>query len=164
MGGGFDGVTVADVYLTSDRKYWIVNFRAGGKEPYLFVTIDAKTLMSKVNYGEWRSLDELKALYIAEIQSLGNPCRKPQKITMGSKEIWKVPVIYAKNSTGSTVKYIYVDIATGKSRNTLEDFNRAAGTDGWLTLKEVDAVITKKGWNRPRSSPFRDVLRDLYPE
>jgi len=166
MGKGFDGVTVDDVYLTSDGKYWVVNFRAGDIEPYLFVTIDAETLMSKVNHDEWRSLDELKAIYIAQIQSLGNPWREPQKITMDNKEIWKVPVItdFYQNGTDKTVKYIYVDVATGKSKNTLENFNSAAGTDGWLTLKEVDAVINKQHQNHSEQSQFRDVLRDLYPE
>jgi len=164
MGEGFEDVTLDDVYLTSDKRYWIVNFIAGGKEPYLFVTVDAKTLKSKVNYENWSSLDELKATYIAQIQSLGNPWRIPQKMTMGGKEIWKVPIVtdFFENGTDKTVKYIYVDLATGKSKNTLEDFNKAAGTDGWLTLKQVDEVITKQNWNYPEQGPFRDVLRDLY--
>lgn len=166
MGEGFKDVTLDDVYLTSDGKYWIVDFLAGGKEPYLFVTVDAKTLKSKVNYENWISLDELKATYIAQIQSLGNPWRKPQKMAMGGKEIWKVPIVtdFFENGTDKTVKYIYVDVRTGKSKNTLEDFNKAARTDGWLTLKQLDAVITKNNWNYPEQGPFRDVLRDIYPE
>lgn len=166
MGENFEYVTVEDVYLSSDGKYWIVDFLVGDAEPYLFVTIDAKTLKSRVNYGEWRSLDELKASYIAEIQSLGNPWRKPHKITMDGKEIWKVPIVtdFYENGTDKTVTYIYVDVATGKSKNNLEDFNRAAGTDGWLTLKQVDELLTEQGWNYPEPSPFRDVLRDVYPE
>ncbi|BDZ70056.1 hypothetical protein [Methanobacterium petrolearium] len=160
--------TVKDVYLTSDGKYWVVKFYdpPAPKGPYYWtVTIDAKTLMSKKDDDEWRSLDELKASYIAQIQSMGNPCRKPQKITMNGKEVWKVPVVTEfENGTDKTFKYIYVDLKTGKSKNTLENFNRAAGTDGWLTLKEVDAVINKQHQNYSEPSQFRDVLRDLYQE
>lgn len=166
MGLNFDQVTVKDVYLTSDGKYWIVNFRAGGIEPYLVVTIDSETLMSKVNDDGWGSLDGLKAGYIAQIQSLGYPLRNAQKVTIEGKEIWKVPVVteFENNGTEKTFKYIYVDVETGKSKNTLEHFNEAAGTDGWLTLKEVDAVINEDNMRPSKPKPFRDVLRDLYPE
>nr|WP_319372963.1 hypothetical protein [uncultured Methanobacterium sp.] len=72
LGVCFDLFTVKDVYLTSDEKYWKVYFDAGPKEPNLVVTIDAETLMSKEYDGEWKSLDELKASYIAQIQSMSN--------------------------------------------------------------------------------------------
>lgn len=166
MGKNFHMFDVKDVYLTSDKKYWIVKFDSSPKKIDFIVTIDAKTLMSKVNDGEWRSFDELKALYIAQIQGLGNLCRYPQKVTMDGKEIWKVPFAtdFYENGTDRTVKYIYVDVTTGKSKNTLEDFNKAAGTDDWLKLKQVDAVLTKKNWEYPKSKPFRNILRDFYPE
>ena len=88
---------------------------------------------------------------------------------MNGKEIWKVPVVLSPNNEDSIFGYIYVDVATGKSKNTLEDFNRAAGTDGWLTLKEVDDVINGGDYQlnyltRLKQTPFMDVLRDLYPE
>ena len=49
-----------------------------------------------------------------------------------------------------------------KSTNTLVDFDTAAGTNGWLTLKEVDDTINKIN-NLPEPQ-FRDALRNLYPE
>jgi hypothetical protein len=139
------------------------------------VIIDAKTLMSESNVTgdeEWNSLDELKASYIAGIQT-DDTLGKPQKITMDGKEIWKVPVNTIADVSGKdAVKYIYVDLATGKSKNTLDSFNKAAGTDGWLTLKEVDDVINSGNYQsnyltdlKPtEKNPFKDVLRDLYPE
>jgi hypothetical protein len=174
FGTAFNEVTVEDVHLTDDGKYWIVGIDPNDAVPHVDVTIDAKTLMSKRNlegeYGEWRSLDELKASYIAEIQA-NHALSKPQKITMGGKEIWKISIVTDINDeTGAkTVKYIYVDIATGKSKNTLDEFEKAAGTDGWLTLKEVDGVINKGDYQLNylydrEPGQFRDVLRDSYQE
>lgn len=170
---------VTNVYLTPDKKYWKVDMSTSGADPHVQIIIDAKTLMSKrndVNSDEWRSLDELKANYIAEIQtdepdsygSLG----KPQEITMDGKEIWKVSVNTTDESGKNTVKHVYVDLTTGKSKNTLNEFNKAAGTEGWLTLKEVDDVINKGDYQinylvdlkQTEKNPFRDVLRDLYSE
>jgi uncharacterized protein YpmB len=170
FGSSFNDVTVEDVYLTDDGKYWIVGIDPNDSVHYVEVTIDAKTLMSKRNdEGTWRSLDELKANYIAEIQTDGiygiiGSLSKPQEITMGGKEIWKISMNATDESGEDTVKYVYVDLATGKSKNTLDYFNNAAGTDGWLTLKEVDDVINKGDWDYPEPRPFRDALRDLYSE
>jgi hypothetical protein len=161
FGEGFSRVTVDDVYLTPDGKYWKVNISTSGLDSHGQVTIDAKTLMSKGDDEKvWMSLDELKASYIADIQTNGPQSvgsnGEPQKITMGGKEIWKVSTQYDDmDGTGPHVAYVYVDLVTGKSKNTLPSFNKAAGTNGWLTLKEVDNVINKE---------FRDVLRDSYPE
>ncbi len=174
FGTSFNEVTVKDVHLTPDGKYWIVGIDPNDAVDHVDVTVDTKTLMSKRNlegkYGEWRSLDELKANYIAEIQA-NYAFGKSQKITMGGKEIWKVSMVTDINDeTGAkTVKYIYVDVATGKSKNTLDEFKRAAGTDGWLTLKEVDGVINKGDYQLnylydQEPGQFRDVLRDLYSE
>lgn len=160
-GVGFASGDVDSVYLTPDGKYWIVNLHQ--KEKWN-VTIDAKTLMSKEDDGEWKSLDELKATYIAEIQSEGS-LGKPQKITMNGKEIWKIPEyhedIYENGSSTREVTYIYVDVATGKSKNTWSEFNRAAGTNGWLTLKEADYISFKMFIGSP---PSEDALRYLYLE
>jgi hypothetical protein len=162
-GIGFARGDSDSVYLTPDKKYWIVNLHS--KEKWN-VTIDAKTLMSKGDNGEWRSLDELKAIYIADIQS-DSPSGKPQKITVNGKEIWKVPVyhenIYENGSITHETTYVYVDIKTGKSKNTWGEFNRAAITGGWLTLKDVDAIIERMGIGPPLISS-RDALRDLYSE
>ena len=161
---------VNNVYLTDDGKYWKVDMTTSGKEPHVQVIIDAKTLMSKRNdeFGEWRSLNELKAIYIAEIQA-NHPLGKPQKITMGSKEIWKVPVVLSSNYEDSILGYVYVDVASGKSKNTLDEFKKVAGTNGWLTMKEVDDVINTGDYQLNylttlKQTPFRDVLRDLYHE
>lgn len=165
---------VNNVYLTDDGKYWNVDMTAAsGKDPHVQVIIDAKTLMSKVNYedeagDEWNSLDELKANYIAEIQT-NYPLGKPQKITMEGKEIWKVPVLLSSNNENSVIGYVYVDLATGKSKNTLDKFKKVSGTDGWLTLKEVDDVINTGDYQLNylttlKQTPFRDVLRNLYLE
>ena len=157
--------------LSSNKKYWIVHMSMG--EPFdWIVTVDPKTWMSKKN-GEslegtkntWRSLDELKAKYIAELKTVTYKdlyIGKPSKITLDGTEIWKVPV-YKSNSQGMNatynekeiVGYVYVDLVTGKSKTFL-------GTGGWSTLKEVDETITKIG--SPSSPPFKDALRDLYQE
>lgn len=177
FGVSYGEITVTNVNLTPDRKYWIVGIDPNDAVNHVDVIIDAKTLMSKRNlegeYGEWRSLDELKASYIAEIQA-NYALGKPQKITMGGKEIWKILIVTDINDkTGAkTVKYIYVDLATGKSKNTLDEFKKAAGTNDWLTLKEVDNVVNNGNYQlnylvdlKPtEKNPFRDVLRDLYPE
>ncbi len=181
----FNEISVTDVYLTDDGKYWKVDLYAEGKDPYTQVTINAKTLMSKRNDdGEgWRSLDELKASYIADIQTNGpesiDSNGKPQKINMGGKEIWKVSTHYMDGDGQECVAYVYVDLATGKSKNTLPSFNKFAGTDGWLTLKhgwltlkEVDNIINRGNKGDYPSNylvdlgpgPFRDALRDSYPE
>lgn len=168
---GFDSATIKSVHLTSDGKYWIVEiYNSVYQDGFDVVTVDAKTWASKINSSyepnssyTWRSMDELKACYIAEIQSSVEDMSKPHKITMNGKEIWKVPV-YDKDSydlgKSEKVEYVYVDVATGKSKNTWDEFNNASGTDNWLTLKQVDDTISKMyGWE---PIPFRDTLRDLY--
>ena len=80
--GGFEGDPIKSVNLTSDRKYWIVEtYTSFYKDQIEVMTIDAKTWTSKIDDGEWKSLDELKAYYIVDIQS-DSPSGKPQKITM----------------------------------------------------------------------------------
>ena len=100
---GFESDTVKSAYLTPDKKYWIVNMEDAGDYGGIF-TVDPKTLMSKQNNGEWRSFDELKAIYIAEIQirTYGDGgVKKPYKVTIEGKEVWKVPVyIYNYNEKG----------------------------------------------------------------
>lgn len=160
--------------LTPDEKYWIVKM-----DDLIVVTVDAKTLISKQNgdlnqpANTWQSLDALKAQYIADIQSNGDETvGESHKITLNGKEIWKVPIYtIVSNWQGGyddqLVGYVYVDIATGKSKKLYSDifydiycyiFNDTPGTDCWLTLKEVD----KK--NRWWPTPFRNALRNLYQE
>lgn len=170
---GFDSATIKSVHLTSDSKYWVVEiYNSVYQDGFDVVTVDAKTWASKINSSYepnlsyiWRSLDELKAIYIAEIQSSTEDVSKPQKITMNGKEIWKVPV-YDKDSyelgKSEKVEYVYVDVATGKSKNTWNEFNNAAGTNSRLTLKQVDATINKMYVSGP--IPFKNALRDLYLE
>ena len=184
---GFDSSfsdRIVNVSLTSDGKYWIVNIREYGDRELIF-TIDAKTLMSKRNSWEetedtWRSLDELKASYIAEIQSVNIAgiqsvgtayLERPYKVTMEGKTVWKVPIRYTNIEDQEFLDYVYVDVATGKSKNTWNEFNKFAGTDGWLTLKQVDDTINKIQKETDASfgiptlnPPFKDALRDLYPE
>jgi hypothetical protein len=160
--------------LTHDEKYWIVKI-----DDLIAVTVDAKTLISKQNgdlnqpTNTWQSLDALKAQYISDIQSNGyETVGEPHKITLNGKEIWKVPIYtIVSNWQGGyddqLVGYVYVDIATGKSKKLYSDifydiycyiFNDNPGTEGWLTLKEVDE---RSGlW----LTPFRNALRNLYPE
>ncbi len=163
--------TVKDISLIDDGKYWKVDMTTSGLDPNQQVIIDTKTLMSRKNneFGEWRSLEELKAIYIAEIQA-NYPLGKPQKTIIDDKEIWKVPIdAYSHESGKSIVEYVYVDLKTGKSKNTLKEFNKASETDDWLTLKEVDEVINKGNYQLNylktlNQTPFRDALRDLYLE
>ena len=107
---GFNWWMKANASLTPDRKYWIVNmYNENCEEQVRVVTVDAQTWMSRKNgsleymgtdrpnlLNTWRSLDELKAQYIAEIQMGGgdgsSSVGRPQKITMDGKEIWKVPI------------------------------------------------------------------------
>lgn len=176
---GFENAEIKSVHPTSDGKYWIVEiYTSGYKDESKTITVDAGTWMSKQNdsYGPfiaydpkdtWRSLDELKALYIAEIQSSTEDVSKPSKITINGKEVWKVP-IHDNDSyelgISKKVEYVYVDAATGKSRNTWNQFNEAAETDGWLTLKQVDDTLNKieKEMTGSVGVPFKDALRDLY--
>ena len=160
--------------LTPDKKYWIVKM-----DDLMVVTVDAKTWMSKQNgdlnppVNTWQSLDALKAQYIADIQKNGDETvGEPHRITLNNKEIWKVPLYtlisnWQGDYDDQLVGYVYVDLATGKSKKVYSDifydiycyiFNDNPGTEGWLTLKEVDE---KSDW---WPSPFRDALRDLYPE
>jgi hypothetical protein len=120
------------------------------------------------------SFDKLKAVYIAEIQSNGSNggIGKPSKVTIAGKEVWKVPVYYFDVGYGQKqVEYIYVNVKTGKNKNELYNdvFNEVSGTNSWLTLKEVDNIVNKIGDLKPvmgnlEPIPFRDALRDLYPE
>lgn len=169
---GFNSATIKSVHLTSRGKYWIVEiYNSVYQDGFDVVTVDAKTWASKIEDKEWKSLDELKAVYIAEIQS-DSLLGKPHKITMEDKEIWKVPVsVYSQeNDWLGQDEYVYVDVATGKSKNTWGEFNEAAGTGGWLTLKQVDDTINKMQKEMDAlagvtSEPsFKDALRDLYPE
>lgn len=176
---GFYTWYTVNASLTSDGKYWIVNMHGRGYE--WVVTVDAKTLMSKKNGGyggfwdsgssfdEWISFDELKARYIAEIQSKSTEeVGKPHKITMNGKEIWEVPVYgWGYDIDPELVGYVYVDVATGKSKKVYSGIfnelyskvlNTFTWTDGWLTLKEVDKG-SKYHWTQNQ-----DALRDLYPE
>ena len=127
-------------------------------------TIDAKTLMSKKNGGmektvnTWRSLDELKAKFIAEIQS--GSCiefDRPYKITLEGKTIWKISVYNIISDRRELYGYIYVDLTTGKSKNV----DLTGRTEGWKTLKEIDDSINAMYDVGPRQ--FKDALRDLYP-
>lgn len=177
---GFDEFSedmVANASLTPDGKYWIVKMREAGYNNWV-VKVDAKTLASTKSGGKepintWRSLDELKAIYIAEIQSTKSNCGVgiPTKVTREGKEIWKVPVYYYHEYDLKQTEYVYVDVATGKSKNELysDVFNEVAETNGWLTLKEVDNIANKIGDLRPMRGdlgpiPFKDALRDLYSE
>lgn len=152
---GFDQGSIKSVHLTSDRKQWVVEiYNNVYQDDFEVITVDVKTWKSKKGNGKWKSLDKLKAMYIAEIQghttddgTLG----EPYKIIIGGKEIWKVQT--------SPDEYVYVDLTTGKSKNTWKWFNKVAGTDGWLTLKEVDNTISKIGMGTGRNA-----LRNLYQE
>jgi hypothetical protein len=161
--GGFYTCHTFNTSLTIDGKYWIVKM-----DDSMIVTVNAKTLMSKQNgdlnqpANTWRSLNELKAQYIADIHSecLSENARvgKPSKVTIDGKKIWKVPVYYYNDVDHKITEYVYVDLVTGKSKNTWNDFNELTWTKEWLTLKEMD---DRSGlW----PSPFKDALRNLYPE
>ena len=167
--GGFEADPIKNINLSSDGKYWIVEtYNSFYKDQVVVMTIDTKTLMSKVENGEWKSLDELKALYIADIQSNCGP-GKPQKITMNGKEIWKVQEYdYEGDYLDPQVEYVYVDVATGKSKNTWKEFNEFAFKNDWLTLKEVDDTINRIDQLDPslglEGPSFKNALRNLYPE
>ena len=177
---GFDEFSedmIANVSLTPDKKYWIVKIHDAGYNDWA-VKIDAKTLASTKSGGKypvniWRSFEELKAAYIAEIQSTksNGGIGRPTKVTIDCKEVWKVPVYYYHEYDPKRTEYVYVDVKTGKSKNELysDVFNEISGTNGWLTLKEVDNIANKIGDLRPmrsdlESAPFKDALIDLYPE
>jgi hypothetical protein len=161
--GKGNGITT-NATLTNDRQYWIVNMHEEGYNDWI-VTIDAKTLMSKKNGGmekpvnTWRSLDELKANFIAEIQSgSGIDFDRPYKTTLEGKTVWKIPLYNIMSSKRELYGYVYVDLTTGKSKN----IDLLGRTEGWKTLKEIDDSINTMYDVGP--TPFKDALRDLYPE
>ena len=161
---GFDSHITTSASLTHDGKYWVVKMHnVQDVNDEVTVTVDAKTLMSKRDKSEfkpataWRSLDELKAAYIAELQSgNGYDIGKPNKITLEGKTVWKVP-LYDITNGEKLIGHIYVDLATGKSKNV----DLTGNTEGWLTLKEVDKFMDYGDAQYP---PFKDALRNLYPE
>lgn len=155
---------ITNASLTQDRQYWIVNMHEDGYNEWI-VTIDTKTLMSKKNGGikkfvnTWRSLDELKANFIAEIQSgSGIDFDRPYKITLDKKTVWKVPVYNIISDKRELYGYIYVDLTTGKSKNV----DLRGKTEGWKTLKEIDDSINEMYDVGPRL--FKDALRGLYSQ
>lgn len=177
---GFDEFSedmVTNTSLTPDGKYWIIEMREAGYNNWI-VKVDAKTLASIKNGGKepvntWRSFDELKAAYIAEIQSTksNGGVGRPSKVAIDGKKVWKVPVYYYHEYDPKRTEYVYVDVETGKSKNELysDVFDEISGTNRWLTLKEVDSVANKIGdlkimMGNLDSAPFKDALRDLYPE
>lgn len=161
---GFDSQITTSASLNSDGKYWVVKMHnVQDVNDEVTVTVDAKTLMSKRDKSKfrpataWRSLDELKAAYIAEIQSgNGYDIGKPCKITLEGKNVWKVP-LYDITNGEKLIGYIYIDLATGKSKNV----DLTGNTEGWLTLKEVDNSVD---YGDAQDSSFKDALRNLYPE
>jgi hypothetical protein len=163
---GFCDDMVVNVSLTSNGKYWKVNMREDGYDDWV-VTIDAKTLMSKKNGGTggptnmWRSLDELKVNYIAELQG-GQDANfdRPYKVTLNGKTTWKVRTYTFTENGRELYGYIYVDVATGKSKDV--DLN--GSTEGWMTLTEVDQELDNLNYYPFDRTSFRDALRDLYPE
>jgi hypothetical protein len=191
---GFMSEVMTNASLSPDGKYWMVRIYTMqyGDDDFT-VTVDAKTLMSKQNgnesdyFNSWRSFDELKASYIAEMQFYGigeTHTGRPQKITADGKEIWKVPVYepiinFQDEYVGDKlVEYVYVDVATGKSKIVYNRahggifdkiysffFNDPVGTD-WLTLKQVDDELNSRGSlsGVTYGAPFRNALRDLYHE
>lgn len=159
--GFSDIIKVDNVHLTPDGNYWVVNLHQGFSN--WIVTINAKTLMSTKNGGDdpvntWRSLDELKANYIAEIGSEGSEnLGRPQNITLNGEPVWEIPV-YDLDNGEKLNGYIYVDLVTGK-RNYLEASTGKMGS--WETLKEIDDN-TNAEHNLKHEKPYRDALRDLY--
>lgn len=158
--GPCEPYTITNTYLTSDKKYWIINMDGEGSN--WTIIVDAKTLKSKSSFDKrWKPLDELKAQYIAGLQMMypGLGSGTPVEVTLDGKKVWKVPIY--ENPTGTEVKldgYVYFDPVTGKSKG----FDRDTGKEGeWMTLKELDNsanIISKLGYS------FRDALRNLYPE
>ncbi len=161
---GFDKLITANASLTSDGKYWIVKMT--NYEEKWVVIIDTRTLMSKRNASRyrpmttWRSLNELKAAYIAEIRSCnGEDIGKPYKVNLEGKIIWKVP-IYDITNGKKLIAHVYIDLTSGKSKV----FDMTIMKEGeWMTLKEVDDSITNM-YDVPKDPPFKDALRSLYPE
>lgn len=161
---GFDNHITTSASLTPDGKYWIVKMHnVHDVNDEVTVTIDTKTLISKKSAcllepaTRWRSLDKVKAAYIAELQSgNGYEIGNPYKITLEGKTIWKVP-LYDITNVKTLIGHIYVDPATGKSKNV----DLIGNTRGWLTLKEVDKSMD---YGDAQELPFKDALRNLYPE
>jgi len=161
--GEGNGITT-HATLTHDKRYWIINMHEDGYEDWI-VTVDTKTLMSKKNGGmeksvnKWRSLDELKANFIAEIQSgSGIDFDRAYKTTLEGKTVWKISIYNIMPNKRELYGYVYVDLTTGKSKNV----DLTGRTEGWKTLKEIDDSINEM--YDVGSTPFKDALRELYPE
>lgn len=143
-----DTIKIDSASLSSNKKFWIIKMH--DKYRKWIVTVDAVTGSSRENHGKWKSFDSLKAGYITEIQS-GNAAiiGTPHLIMYKGKKIWKTSVYSPLNGKpGKFMFNVYFNAYNGKSKQ---------GSHKWLTLKQLDNEITKA------FGPFRNVLRDLYP-
>lgn len=148
--GFCEGIVIKNVSLTSDKNFWIG--KLGDSESSWSVTVNTVTGASKKKQGKWKSFNELKAEYVAELHA-GDANPKfgtPIIVTLNGKKIWKI-LVYEDFSSKKVFRfYVYFDDSNGKSKR-----------DGhkWMTLKELDDEISHKSGFK-----FKDALLDLYPQ
>lgn len=142
-------VQVDSIALTSNKKYWIVRLHDTNKVNWK-VSVNVRDGSSKKNNNRWKSFNELKAYYVAELNSGEHGFRlgKPYMITLDGKKVWKISVY---NISGKLYQNVYFNVVNGKSK---------INNNKWKTLKEIDAEISKKTY----PVKFRDALRDFYPD
>ncbi|MDD3985113.1 MAG: hypothetical protein PHY59_04315 [Methanobacterium sp.] len=151
-----NGVTctkVKSAYLTSDKKFWKVKVKEDDGTKIWTVTVNAATGASKKKHSAWRSFNELKALYVAELYTGDTGMEvhgKPKLITVKGQKLWKIKC-YDKALPHKITRTVYFDDKTGKSKDNY--------TNKWFTLKQLDDAISQM-----YGIKFRDALRDFYPD
>jgi hypothetical protein len=143
-------IVVDSVFMDPTGKFCILKVHDGNDESWGIV-VNIETNASKKNNDTWKSFDEIKALYVVELNyECGMVMGKPRTVTLNGKKLWEIPLYNYPSDGGGFYCNFYFDHVTGKSKN---------GNNEWKTLKELDDNI-----NDMYGISFRNALRELYPE
>lgn len=147
---GDDRVIVDNVIMDPNGRFCILKVHSFNNEAWGMV-INIETNASKKNNEPWKSFEELKAQYAAELNS-GNGIMvgKPTVVILDGKKLWKIPLYEYPSIGGAFWCDVYFDPVTGKSKR---------GNDTWKTLKEIDDEVKEM-----YGISVRNPLRDFYPE
>ena len=144
------------------RPFWEVQVSDKVTNETWTVFVDAKNAESRKSVEtcdiegakSWRSFDELKATYVAQLYyDTGELLFK--RAEMKGSDIWMVPVVEEFNNEIYNYQ-VYFNAKTGYSYVADEE-----GNSSWVSLKGLDDKINSENNYK---TPFRNVLRDLYPD